>query len=259
VFYVGQARHRYNRHGLTAFGRLGFGYLANEGSEGLNFETANPTHLLFGAGLEYSRIGGLALRAETIFFDADVNYSQVSVLYRFGRNKERQVVPLVVEKSSPTPIIPVTPKAQPVLDDDKDGILNTNDKCPNTAPGVVVDPKGCAIFDGVIEGVNFLSGSAILTETSMSILDGVVDKLKAYPTAKIMLSAHTDSQGDADANKQLSAQRARSVAVYLVKSGISAKRLTARAFGETQPIDNNDTAAGRLNNRRVELQMLTNQ
>jgi len=87
----------------------------------------------------------------------------------------------------------------------------------------------------------------------------VVDKLKAYPTAKIMLSAHTDSQGDADANKQLSAQRARSVAVYLVKSGISAKRLTARAFGETQPIDNNDTAAGRLNNRRVELQMLTNQ
>jgi len=281
LFYAGGNRHRYNRNGLTAFGRVGLGYLDNEGSDDIDFETDHPAHVLVGGGLEYSFINGLGIRAEAIVFDADVNYSQLSLLYRFGGRKNRDEKRTGVESglasisrarseapdSIPAPDLikedataaqsgSVATIATTIMDNDKDGVLDANDNCPDTTPGVLVDDNGCAVFDGVIEGLNFHSGSAELTNASMSILDDVADKLNAYPAARVVLAAHTDSQGEAQANLALSAQRAKSVARYLVNSGISVRRLSARAFGETQPIDTNETAAGRLRNRRVELQML---
>jgi outer membrane protein OmpA-like peptidoglycan-associated protein len=77
--------------------------------------------------------------------------------------------------------------------------------------------------------------------------------LVAHPSLKIEVEGHTDSVGGDDYNQHLSDQRAASVRDYLVQNGISANNVTAMGFGKTQPVASNDTAAGRQQNRRVEL------
>jgi len=258
--YAGKSRHRYNRRGFSGFARLGLGYLNNEPSDDLNFRQVNSTHLLLGAGLEYATRGGLGVRAEAIAFDTDVQFGQLSLLYRFGKRRERRPeliveAPNVEPLPTPAPVItpvPAVAVAVAPADSDTDGVVDTLDRCPGTQAGVAVDAQGCDLFNGVIEGVNFNSGSADLTQSAQGILSGVVSTLTRFPNVKLSIMAHTDSQGDSNANKQLSRQRARSVAVFLVRNGVSAKRLKAYGFGEDRPIDSNETADGRKRNRRVE-------
>lgn len=258
--YAGKSRHRYNRRGLSGFGRVGYGFLRNEPSDGLEFEQVNASHLLLGMGLEFATRSGLAVRAEGILFDADVRYGQLSLLYRLGKRRDRQPeriveAPAIQPLSEPTPapvITPIPAIAVAPIDTDTDGVIDMSDQCPNTKAGIAVDDIGCALFDGVIEGVNFNSGSAELTPNAQGILSGVVATLSRYPNVKLAIMAHTDSQGADDANKNLSRQRARSVAVYLVQRGIGVQRLQAFGYGEERPIDTNETADGRKRNRRVE-------
>jgi outer membrane protein OmpA-like peptidoglycan-associated protein len=77
--------------------------------------------------------------------------------------------------------------------------------------------------------------------------------LLAYPGLKIQVEGHTDSVGSDEYNMKLSQQRADSVRDYLVAQGVPAGMVTAKGFGESQPVASNDTAAGRQQNRRVEL------
>ena len=264
--YAGKGRHLYNRSGPTAFARVGYGFLKNEPSDDIEFEQVNPSHLLLGVGLEFGTQSGFALRGEAIAFDTDASYLQLGLLYRMGRKPERRrellveapkpdVLPAPTPTPTPTPapvIAPLPAVAVAVVDSDTDGVQDASDRCPNTQPGVAVDEQGCDLFNGVIEGVNFNSGSADLTTDAQGILSGVVSTLNRFPSVRLAIMAHTDSQGDATANKQLSRQRARSVAVYLVRNGVSAQRLKAYGFGEDRPIDSNETAEGRGRNRRVE-------
>jgi len=254
--YIGKNRHNFNRRGFSAFGRLGYGYLQNEPSPGLSFEQVNPTHVLFGGGLEYATRMGLGLRAEAIAFDTDVRYAQLSLLYRLGKRRESRrelVVQAPTIEPTPTPVVVPVPAIAVVPGDaDGDGVHDVADRCPTTQSGAAVDDLGCALFTGVIEGVNFNSGSADLTRNAQGILSGVVSTLNQFPYINLTIMAHTDGQGDELANKTLSRQRARSVAAYLVSRGISVSRLQAFGFGEEQPMDTNDTAEGRLRNRRVE-------
>lgn len=257
LFYAGKNRHQYNRRGLSGFGRAGLGYLSNKASTGVNYEKDNAAHLLLGIGLEFATARGLAVRAETIVFDADVNYTQLGLLYRFGQRNKRQremIVQVPVEKTAnlipPVAAIAVTPT---VLDGDDDGVIDQLDDCPTTKINVAVNISGCALFSGVIEGVNFHTSSAKLTNESIDILSSVAQTLQAYPLVNFTLTAHTDSQGSEQSNLKLSQQRAESVANYLVNTGIAKERFTTTAYGEAQPIANNSTAEGRLKNRRVEL------
>ena len=75
----------------------------------------------------------------------------------------------------------------------------------------------------------------------------------AYPTLKLEVEGHTDSVGTDQLNMLLSENRANSVRDFLVKQGVVASSIGARGFGESQPVTTNDTAAGRQQNRRVEL------
>ena len=128
-----------------------------------------------------------------------------------------------------------------------------DDECPATPAGAAVDERGCALLSGVIEGLNFKSGSDELTVESTAILAEVAATLRRFPSQRFRISAHTDAQGAAGFNLELSRRRARTVALWLVDSGIEAGRFDARAYGETRPIAPNDTPQGRLANRRVEL------
>ncbi|MDZ7262623.1 MAG: OmpA family protein [candidate division KSB1 bacterium] len=92
-----------------------------------------------------------------------------------------------------------------------------------------------------------------LREDSFLELNHWVDFLKKNPEIHFEIHGHTDSTGTEAHNQWLSDQRAQSVADYLVTKGISKKRLTARGFGESRPVDTNETEEGRQNNRRVEI------
>jgi outer membrane protein OmpA-like peptidoglycan-associated protein len=144
-------------------------------------------------------------------------------------------------------------------DKDGDGVTDDKDRCPSTPAGVKVDAEGCQVlFEQakkplILEGVNFATGKAELTPESQAILDGVAESLVAHEDIKVQVGGHTDNTGSAAVNKRLSAARAESVRQYLISKGVAADRLTARGFGPSKAIASNKTAAGRAQNRRVEL------
>ena len=105
----------------------------------------------------------------------------------------------------------------------------------------------------VLKGVNFEHDSDVLTADSQGVLDEAVQTLKDHPAVHIIVAGYTDNQGDAAYNVDLSHRRAESVEKYLIDHGIDSARLSAKGFGEEDPIASNDTEEGRLANRRVEL------
>ncbi|HBQ44123.1 MAG TPA: hypothetical protein DD716_00505, partial [Thiomicrospira sp.] len=87
-------------------------------------------------------------------------------------------------------------------------------------------------------------------------LDTYVEYLNANPDAKIEVSGHTDSRGSASFNQNLSEQRADAVKNYLESKDIDSSRILTTGFGESNPVGDNMTAAGRAENRRVELMLI---
>ena len=106
--------------------------------------------------------------------------------------------------------------------------------------------------------VLFASGQAQLVEGGRSSLEEVVDLLQTEPDKKIRVEGHTDSRGDAEANLQLSEQRAQAVREALISLGVSADRVTALGMGEDFPIASNEDEDGRAQNRRVDVILLDN-
>ncbi|MDD1611825.1 MAG: OmpA family protein, partial [Methylococcaceae bacterium] len=105
----------------------------------------------------------------------------------------------------------------------------------------------------VLKGVNFQYDSAELTPNSTTILDGVVESLLAYPQKNdIEVQGHASSEGTDAYNMRLSQRRSESVVEYLKSKGVT-NRLIAQGYGETRPIADNSTEAGRSENRRIEL------
>lgn len=139
-------------------------------------------------------------------------------------------------------------------DADADGITDRMDKCPATTSGTAVDNSGCALAQAYkLEGVNFETDSANLTTNSNATLDAAVMILKRHTDLQIEIAGHTDNRGAAGYNQALSARRAQAVTDYLVVNGANADNISARGYGDTQPVADNSSEAGRAANRRVEL------
>jgi len=119
--------------------------------------------------------------------------------------------------------------------------------------GLISNTEDNDIF--IFDHVNFVFGSAELTPVSKYELDFLVDALNRYPSMRIELAGHTDSVGDDQTNMTLSENRAKVVFDYLVSKGISTERLNFSGYGETRPIDTNDTDEGRQKNRRTEFKI----
>ena len=118
-------------------------------------------------------------------------------------------------------------------------ILETRD----SARGLIVN----------MSDVLFDSGKYTLRPVAREKLAKLSGIVLAYPSLKLEVEGHTDSVGTDEYNMKLSETRANSVRAYLVQQGINASSIPARGFGESQPVATNDTAAGRQQNRRVEL------
>jgi outer membrane protein OmpA-like peptidoglycan-associated protein len=155
----------------------------------------------------------------------------------------------------------------PDPDNDRDGIPDTIDKCPNEPETVnkYKDEDGCPDevpaevkkFTGVIEGINFKTGSAEILPGSFAILDRALKVLQDYPDVNLEISGHTDSKGSASVNLRLSQHRADSVKLYFVSRGVASSRLLSVGYGKERPIADNSTASGRATNRRTEFRLIS--
>jgi OmpA-OmpF porin, OOP family len=145
----------------------------------------------------------------------------------------------------------------PVPDSDGDGINDEQDRCPQLA-GTAAN-NGCPeVKEEVVKRLEyaahriyFATGSAKLLNTSFKSLDDVVRIMNDEKDLKLTIEGHTDNVGTDEYNHTLSHNRALSVKNYLLSKGVDESRITSQGFGETQPIADNKTAAGRAKNRRV--------
>lgn len=104
----------------------------------------------------------------------------------------------------------------------------------------------------VTNGIKFDSGKATLKPESMGVINQIASMMQKYPEIKLSVEGHTDSDGDAEFNKNLSEQRAETVMNKLIAMGINSDRLSSSGMGEDVPITDNSSPEGKANNRRVE-------
>ncbi|MFK7937015.1 MAG: OmpA family protein, partial [Saprospiraceae bacterium] len=100
--------------------------------------------------------------------------------------------------------------------------------------------------------------SSDLSTTAKSALNDAIAIMQANPSLQLSINGYTDNVGSAVSNQRLSERRAKSAYDYVISQGIDAERLSYRGLGENDPIANNNTAAGRYQNRRVELILTDN-
>ena len=146
-------------------------------------------------------------------------------------------------------------------DTDGDGVIDKDDRCPTEAgpasnrgcPEIKKEEKERLEF--AMKAIQFETNSSRFKTVSYAILDEVAGLMQKYPAYSLRISGHTDSQGDSGYNQRLSEKRAKACYDYLVSKGISGARMSYAGYGETRPIADNRTSAGRAQNRRVEFEM----
>ena len=157
-------------------------------------------------------------------------------------------------------------KGCPWPDTDKDGVVDREDNCPTT-PGLK-ELKGCPpapvlkaeeqkILEKAFASLEFASGKDIIKKTSFASLNELAGLMKLHAADWTLdLAGHTDNQGDATKNMVLSEKRTKAVKKYLVSKGVKVDRINTKWFGQTVPIADNTTDAGRQKNRRVEMKVV---
>ena len=105
----------------------------------------------------------------------------------------------------------------------------------------------------VLRGVTFTTGSAQLTEQARVVLDVQANKLIRRPGLPVEVAGFASATGNPERNMVLSQQRADAVRSFLIRRGVSADVVTARGYGDHDPVASNDTPEGRAANQRIEL------
>ncbi|MEW6428975.1 MAG: OmpA family protein [Thermodesulfobacteriota bacterium] len=134
-------------------------------------------------------------------------------------------------------------------DADRDGIVDSRDKCPNSPLGAKVDSDGC----WQIANVHFDHDMSLIRGADYDNLEHVYDVMRVNPDLTISLAGHTSEPGTAEYNMKLSEKRAKAVLFYFTNMGITANRINIEWFGRTKPVADNATAEGQALNRRVEI------
>ncbi len=244
-----------DRSGLTPFVLLGAGAAYNdvfpEDQDDYDWYANAGLGLVSGPLNKY----GVKMRLEVRYlYDAfATSYSdyKAGLGFEFPLYGEPKVIEKVIEQVKVVEI-----PGDGLADSDNDGIVDNRDKCPGTPEGVRVDGSGCPLGNVVgLDGVTFETASDRLRPDAKTILVAVADIMARYPEMVVEIAGHTDSVGSDAYNQHLSQMRAESVMTYLVGKGIDASRMSAVGYGESEPVDSNDTKEGRERNRRVELRI----
>ena len=121
--------------------------------------------------------------------------------------------------------------------------------------GVDVVREGDHITLDMPEAITFAFNSSTLNRNAYAVLDSVAETLREYDQTMIEVAGHTDSVGSDEYNLKLSDLRANAVRDYLKEQGVNVDNITAKGYGESEPVADNETDAGRQVNRRVELRI----
>jgi outer membrane protein OmpA-like peptidoglycan-associated protein len=165
----------------------------------------------------------------------------------------------------PCPFIKGSLATRGCPDSDEDGIVDMVDFCPLES-----GPKsngGCPVKDlrnendqhvvGSFDHVLFNTGSVSLSiDNTYDIIERAVEMLYLDKNTYVLISGHTDAEGDAASNMELSQLRANKVMDYFVRQGIKESRIKTIPYGENMPISGNSTESTRKLNRRVEITVL---
>lgn len=153
----------------------------------------------------------------------------------------------------------------PDKDNDDDGVNDKRDLCPDEPETLngFQDGDGCPDdvpqevqkFSGVIAGITFETDKAVIRSSSFVTLEEALAVFRQYPELEFEIQGHTDDVGDDVHNLELSQQRADAVMLWFLQSGIAPGRMHAVGYGETMPMAENETDAGRAQNRRVEFRL----
>lgn len=224
------------------------------GEAGLGFTFELHDNLLLRSDVRYRYSNNLNAKLQPDGTD-EFHDMVVNVGFEIPFGEKPTAVAKAEPEAAPEPAAPVADCA--TLDADADGVNDCNDQCAGTISGTQVDAQGCPIRLE-LKGVQFRVDSAELTIPSKIILDKVAADLINFPQKNdIEVQGHTSSEGTNAYNMKLSKRRSQSVASYLKMKGVSNK-MYAKGYGENQPIASNKTAAGRSQNRRVELVWIGN-
>jgi len=157
----------------------------------------------------------------------------------------------------PMEVGPAENRGCPDGDRDGDTVVDRLDNCPDE-PGTVAN-HGCKELVTLTattiepnEVIYFRTDRASIRHRSYPLLDAVAAVINAHPEiTRVVVEGHTDDQGGADYNKDLSQRRAQAVVDYLTRKGVDASKLTPVGYGAEQPVGDNGTEQGRAANRRV--------
>jgi outer membrane protein OmpA-like peptidoglycan-associated protein len=188
--------------------------------------------------------------AEGVFYDPSNAASPTgyTIGYELFRTigcpgRELLAIPCPPEPAQAVPVAAV-PEPAPAPADVAPPAPARADVAPEPAP---------APLELVLEGVNFDFDQANLRMADLPAIDRNAAELDKFGNVNIEVAGHTDSMGSDEYNLNLAQRRADTVRNYLISKGIAADRLSAKAYGESQPVADNATAEGRFENRRVEL------
>lgn len=151
------------------------------------------------------------------------------------------------------------PVAEVCSDSDNDGVCDNVDKCPDTPANVTVDADGCPAVAEVVRvelDVKFDFDKSVVKPNSYGDIKNLADFMKQYPQTTTTVEGHTDSVGTDAYNQKLSDRRAKAVKEVLTNQyGVESSRVQSVGYGESRPVADNATEAGRAVNRRVEAQV----
>jgi outer membrane protein OmpA-like peptidoglycan-associated protein len=146
-----------------------------------------------------------------------------------------------------------------IVDGDKDGVPDIEDKCPDI-PGTSTN-TGCPLASATTtlftsRRIQFETGKSIIKPVSAKILDEVAEVLKQYSYYSLQIDGYCDNTEAVGDALQLSRDRANAVMEYMISVGIPSIGLSTTGYASDNPITDNNTAAGRAQNRRAELNLV---
>lgn len=252
---------------FTPFAKLGLGY------EDVEFENPNNKSAFFadlGVGAKVPLTEDLSFKLEATYLLKDTPNSNLILLAGF--NLAFGEVP---PRPIPVPVPEVIEIDTSLEDDDTDGVQNSNDKCANTPANTEVDADGCEIaavetaLDSITDmelneehfrrtvptKINFEYNSYKVNADSVPIIGKYAKFLNYHTGHHAKIVGYTDSVGRRVYNQELSELRANEVKIMLIDRKVSPSQVSSLGMGEDNPIADNDTPAGRDENRRIEIEL----
>lgn len=285
---------RYSLGGLYHFSEDSLRPFMSLGLSHQELEDDNDSHsealAYIGAGVKKYFDNNIVLRGELLAmnsFDNEVTDlgARIAVGYAFGRTSSPALIaaapvqevvaptasakpkattaeptaaatPAPVPQPAPVVIAPVVVKKAPPVDSDKDGVMDSVDRCQGTDKAFKVDENGCPILltetVSIDMNVKFPTNSAKVTADNLPEIQKVADFMKQFDQTAVTVEGYSDDRGRAAYNKDLSQRRADAVRMTLINTfKLDESRVSAIGYGEENPIADNATAEGRAANRRV--------